>query len=582
MTRAFAKLTNINELAISVNAGHGWLVGPDKSDRALWFVEKSSVFGKLLKASDEIRDKGWEAYFENSQAETVRLMLSVGDKLAAKDREALESRVSRTWQSFKDPSQQLDLPTSTGILPANHPAPLAPAHLLAQGLPPLPNMTVNGRTSENLNIREMAEYPLIFSGIDISADVGGQLAHLQKKVAVPSQYPLYPNELTKSQKEWLMETAWAQRAFMSSWTSAITDNRSVFNNVHSLHLASLSSGLLSALEREEFFPSLRSLTTFTLLIIPDWRVSDDFASGEAGLPNITPVEASKKLAKFLEVYVAPIEKLNALTVGFVGGGEHAIGLMARNQHILPAPITTNPMAWLTQADPQSVFNLDHIVNLTFKNCWFTPRLLGNFMYRAQDCSLKNLTLDSCSLTAEPGKRPMHLRYHDAEAKPQYDEDEYLRETIAAGTWPYLIDQFTPCLSLEEQRYASGLREEAPEAQFRGNFTSIKFISCGYVKLKGMQQGTFNQNNLVRPDLLTIDHGLETRLIYLNRIMMNAAEYTLLGTIMQCMGARERRILERVFGMTFGWGDDMSRWAPIEDGFLMGGTGRFSGTLRRSE
>ena len=54
--------------------------------------------------------------------------------------------------------------------------------------------------------------------------------------------------------------------------------------------------------------------------------------------------------------------------------------------------------------------------------------------------------------------------------------------------------------------------------------------------------------------------------------------TLSGYLTQCVHPVEKRVLERMWGMKFGWGDDMRRWEAVEDGWLMGGTGRFSGKV----
>lgn len=51
-----------------------------------------------------------------------------------------------------------------------------------------------------------------------------------------------------------------------------------------------------------------------------------------------------------------------------------------------------------------------------------------------------------------------------------------------------------------------------------------------------------------------------------------------GYLTQCIHPIEKRVLERMWGMRFGWGDDMRRWEAVEDGWFMGGTGRFSGEV----
>jgi hypothetical protein len=52
----------------------------------------------------------------------------------------------------------------------------------------------------------------------------------------------------------------------------------------------------------------------------------------------------------------------------------------------------------------------------------------------------------------------------------------------------------------------------------------------------------------------------------------------LGTLTQCVHPVEKRVLERAWGMRFGWGNRIERWAAVEDGFFESGTGRFSGEV----
>lgn len=56
----------------------------------------------------------------------------------------------------------------------------------------------------------------------------------------------------------------------------------------------------------------------------------------------------------------------------------------------------------------------------------------------------------------------------------------------------------------------------------------------------------------------------------------------LGYLTQCIHPIEKRVLEQMWGMKFGWGDSMDRWDAVEDGWLEGGTGRFSGTISRDD
>ena len=67
-------------------------------------------------------------------------------------------------------------------------------------------------------------------------------------------------------------------------------------------------------------------------------------------------------------------------------------------------------------------------------------------------------------------------------------------------------------------------------------------------------------------------------IMMSMLDSSGQEYFGLGTLTQCVHPIEKRVLEQAWGMRFGWGDDIKRWASVEDGCFEGGTGRFSGVI----
>src|SRR6185295_2643216 len=83
--------------------------------------------------------------------------------------------------------------------------------------------------------------------------------------------PIIPANLTKAQKEWLLETEWAQRAFMSSYMLAVIDNPMTFCNVHTLNISQLSDRYIGLLSRHDFWNALPNLANVVLKIIPGWR-----------------------------------------------------------------------------------------------------------------------------------------------------------------------------------------------------------------------------------------------------------------------------------------------------------------------
>ena len=65
-------------------------------------------------------------------------------------------------------------------------------------------------------------------------------------------------------------------------------------------------------------------------------------------------------------------------------------------------------------------------------------------------------------------------------------------------------------------------------------------------------------------------------------MMKADHDVLLGTIAPAMPQQESDVLQIAFNMRMGWDEnDMSKYETREDGQAIGGSGRFSGVVTRS-
>jgi len=380
-----------------------------------------------------------------------------------------------------------------------------------------------------------------------------------------------------------------------------------------------------------------------------------------------PVNAAYKFAELLRDHITRLENLNSLHVGYTSGGEHQPGVFGRNQHILPAPVTSNPREWLiaqnaSMSKPQenTMFTFPHIRTMTFENCWFSPYMLETFMHKSRDTSLHNLVLDSVSLTSQINSTRTDgpLRTIDHGLKCQHTPSAWLNETVPANaSWVDTLDKITPGSTILDMKYDAGIIDEEktprPEKQFRGNIQQIVLKSCGYVKILGIPSNEFNQNELVfqNSSWCAMDDGLtvrslsfdktvqhaegsseaddyqqprldasfrrvrataptalvggntsiaprldraqhkESQTMLSSRNIMLASKHghlrsesmeggvtVLLGFLTQCIHPVEQRILERMWGMNFGWGDAMERWEAVEDGCFVGGTGRFSGDV----
>jgi hypothetical protein len=678
LKKTLQNLPIASELALSIDSGHGWLNGPDLSDMQLWRIryEGAKVFGKTFKTADKwqehLRDELFLWAQQNTINQTTKFLV---ERASTEEGEAAFKRTRaklrwlrniqcRNYESFELVSNQAaELPThhtggtpppppaaNNNLFPGQPPAPppgLFPgtpnAQLQIQPLLPVamgagtggiaapqpaqPTQAGNRSRKQRARGPHVVQWPLIFNGYSLDAEVGGENKYIQDKVAKPITASLKPGCLTETQSQYLMETVWAQRAFLSAYTTSIILNKAKLQKIHTLTIAKLSSGLLPSLEQDEFWRALHGLKNLTIMISPDWR--QEHTPGDKSFQSnmlISPVKASAQFTGFLKRYICKLEYLSKLKIGFVGGGEHAPGLMARNQHVLPAPITQEPRAWLsdhiTTPSPDTMISFDHIEELRFVNCWFSPCMLLAFMEKARDTSLRHLILDSVSLTAH-GASSASITGPATPIPAIYGTGAWLNETLPnEGCWPAILDDITPGLTFLEQKEAVGLhlseknKQRIRDKSFRGNVQEITLNSCGYVHISGVKVTKLNQVSILTAQHNALDRGLRERKCNLeigqtsprpmtntgpvgivyhpgscspedvsNRLMMGTndaygREYFGLGTLTQAVHPVEKRILEQCWNMRFGWGDDMKRWSAVDDGCHVGGTGRFSGKVLR--
>ncbi|KAJ9664774.1 hypothetical protein H2198_000120 [Neophaeococcomyces mojaviensis] len=726
LTQALRRLTNCSELALSLDSGHGWLEGPDVSDLALYRQQSqggSRVFGKTFRATDKSYKDGLRQLFRWAQINTINETikhLTTPDGQNTEDLDRLRAIVIRDYDSFRLQTQQPDFErhlhtggvvsdgtqNNTQNQPANpqnnnnvphlanafqnlfNASVNVPASLRARrqwnGLS-RPQRKVIKSSSEKDKLSIQPQWPLIFSGYNLSAESRGDTNFIQSRVATPSAFPLLPGQLTEAQAQWMMETAWIQRTFLTAYTDAVRLNAQVLKTVHTLNLAKISSGLLPSLSQEAFWSALPGLRKITVLVKPDWRV--EHTPGDklysSSMPT-DPVNASLKFAELLRNCVAKLENLYTLHIGYVGGGEHQCGLYGRNQHVLPAPLTNNPREWLlayygamSTPNTNSMITFNHVRDLKFENCWFSPWMLETFMSKSRDTSLHNLTLESVSLTARINSTRTDgpLQTVQNNLKCMFSPAGWLNEIVPDNaSWVHVLDKVTPGCTILDHKYAAQMIDSEenpkPEPGFRGNIQRIMLKSCGYVKIQGVSSTDFNQNELVfqNSSWSAMDEGLRVRassgftkvtyrdvpvesnntnspsrrsgrphlsqyprlthrrsasasshwssrpddeelskdkqvqqrqsvsqfIMISGRAGTNASDSTsqlnegssgrpsLTGYLTQCIHPVEKRILERCWGMKFGWGDDMRRWEAVEDGWFMGGTGRFSGDVFRNK
>ena len=450
--------------------------------------------------------------------------------------------------------------------------------------------------------------PLIFEGVDFNTALPPAPGSSSSNANPFTSDPLVPNNLSTAQKEWLLETEWAQRAFLASYTLAVMDNVPTFQNVRTFTIAKLSSRYLSPLQRQDFWAALPNVDTVTIIVSPDWRDIVKEHEGYVADPMLSPSEATGCLYRLVQECIAPLKNVTKLTLGFIGGGERATGLFARNKNILAAPIMENPLEQLEIAGPLKTLKLPYVEDLTFNNCWFSPRALKTFVTEMRQAKLRTLKLDSVSLTAQPtvaGQNAMQAILHGlahpippqaavpaaaavvahavapgpaAGPATQAQNNSWLTENPRLGSWGYVLDKITPGATIEAQRAICDVEREAPAPRNNGSLQRVEFVSCGYVRLEHMQ--SFYQEELGQAPRRDTNPHLVKRQALLEFVTMSSRHDQQLGRIQPFMKPEEVDVVENAFGMTFGWGEDPAQFEPLEDDEPVGGTGRFSGILER--
>ena len=577
MSLALSYLKEVRELGLSLDSGLGWIAGPDISDRARLFQEKPRVFGH----SHPFHDL-------DAKVEWAQKLHELG--LHHKEYH-IDGRTINTEE---------------GPVPRNAYGLYECTVHLGSGRAFLTFSDCDGSTNSS-------NETLVYGGINLSTVpsnfrfIPNPLHHIHSLEHGTKDSPfksasLVPNNLTVAQKEWLLETEWAQRAFLSSYCMALTDNSQTFMNVESLTIAKLSSRYLAALKRDDFWKALPNLNSLTIKVSADFRDIQKTDSGIVEAPNLMPSKAATPFYHLIEGHIANITTIRTLDLGYFGGGEHEVGIFGRNQHVLPAPLYD--LSNHQNSDIPSVLSLPYVEHLTLTNCWIAPATLISLVQMATP-EMRTLTLDSVSLTthyAGNEREPSPLengvsavpngfprlydpgignlwenRGYTPDPNAQKSPNHWLVTGGRKGSWRDVIDKTTPGPTIDLLRYAYQHMESVPEMR-TGPLERIDFISCGYVRLpnqQGLDQDGIGEV-IVRPTIAT----LEKRAMDLIPVMMHRNSDLLLGQIVPSLAQEELAVFKDCFPMTIGWGDDNAKYHNHEDGQPTGGSGRFSGWVEK--
>jgi hypothetical protein len=620
MSMALSNLTKAKDLGLSVDSGLGWLVGPDISDRAQLFKNKSRVFGEQLIADsrhDERKDT-WDDIIRSFGAIECDYIVPEGtivspgsqrltrnvhgfyelhlyDTLARNDEELTDWDNNDILSTNTTRLQFVDMPRSiNGQFATSRP-------LVFQGvnLSDTPGLGTNANTA--VNLRDIPRGPA--------------------KDTVFSSARLKPNELVAAQRELLLETEWAQRAFLSSYCMALTDNTETFQHVRTLTIAKLSSRYLGALQRDDFWQALPQLNALTFYVSPDFRDIQKMDTGDVKALDLSPSESAAAFYVLLLKCVAEVPSIKTMNLGYMGGGEQQIGIFGRNKHILPAPLTdcgprtiygahatTIGVSGIIKQNPEEILALPHVEHLTLTNCWIAPPTLKDFVTKLRAPNMQTLTLDSVSLTAHRGfvvdsnepnpmDQPSFSRlpegpprsfdpivgnFHQQRGSAPHPDNTstwcWTTNGGRIGSWRNVIDTITPGPTIDLLRWVYQHTDEFAPARQVGALQRIIFKSCGYVRL--IAHGQNLDQTALGETVNSPPVCLQKRALDLMPIMMYRGYDVLLGQIVPSLSEEEQEVFRSAFPMRLGWEDIVAAEHVLEDGQPKGGTGRFSGFVEK--
>ncbi|KAI9849872.1 MAG: hypothetical protein M1837_000086 [Sclerophora amabilis] len=598
MTTAFSELSRVKELGLSMDNGLGWLCGPDVSERTKILKTKPYVFGRSRSIPD-VKEK------EQQDAWRQVLKKRKDDQRKERTKKELEMRaIYRNMRAGFNSSPLISPATNTVTATAvpTNPA-VTTGATSASSMTPLMDLASSGESSDDVLMVDPEEYSSSDDSLTHESALmyaGHEDKSKWEQFNSLSNPAFIPNNLTEAQKEWLLETEWAQRAFLASYTLAIIDNRQIFQAVHSLNIARLSSRHISVLERKDFWATLPNLNTLSLFVIPDWREISKHGTSFISTVPIEPSSAVSRVHGILEQYISPLASVKTLRIGWVGGGESAPGYFARNRHILSAPIVPLSFDLLDVSKPFPLLALPHVENLTLSNCWVSPRALIAFVRNLKYKGLRTLKLDSVSLTALPRLGLVNVPQEAANPPPQpgpgvpvvgnnfiagawnipvegadHPPVDPLKEQFRAGSWIEVIEALTPGITLARLKWDNGLTTRLPRRN-NYNLQLIELSSCGYVRI-GLQ---WNQASVDPPHHTRLPaSAMSKRRTDLAPLMMTTND-SMLGTIVDYIRPLEMKTLRVIWGMQSGWAEDRKKYEPCEDGWPVGGTGRFTGSVQR--
>lgn len=390
MKRAFQFLRVVSEIGLSCDAGLGYLQGPDTNP--LCRRVRPSVFRPTIYGDDEADSEGESD--EDSDRSMSLIILKQMAMNAGYDSNEWPRAVLRLLEDEGRAVQWDEQVSASGEL--------------SYKKKPLFEITKDTTKEDIVQIIE----DLIG---DEDQDTVTSAAHARV-------YGLCPNNLTASQVEMLLELEWAHRALVDSYVIAVMDNKDSFQALNTLTIARCSGRHVPSLMKAEFWETMTCLRSFHLGVIPDWRRLHKDDTGGVSQTRISPIETYGAVFNLLHNFVGEQKNIQHVSFEWISGGEFAVGKSQRDRYIMPAPVLAEApyMAELRNSfGEDDVISLPYVTKLSLKNCWFTPHVFLNVVKKMSREMLRDLELESVSLTGPPSKANEPSIYPGPQGKPSH-------------------------------------------------------------------------------------------------------------------------------------------------------------------
>lgn len=390
MKRAFQFLRVVSEIGLSCDAGLGYLQGPDTNP--LCRRVQPSVFRPTIYGNNEADSEGGPD--EDSDRSMSLIILKQMAMNAGYDSNEWPRAVLRLLEDEGRAVQWVEQISASG----------EPSHQK------IPLFQVTKETTKEAIIELIENL------------VGEEDQENVSNAAHTRASGLCPNNLTASQVEMLLELEWAHRALMDSYVIAVMDNKDSFQALNTLTIARCSGRHVPSLMKAEFWETMTCLSSFHLGVIPDWRRLHKDDTGGVSQTRISPIETYGAVFNLLHKYVGEQKNIKHVSFEWISGGEFAVGKSQRDRYIMPAPVLAeapNMVELQTRFGEEDVINLPHVERLTLKNCWFTPHVFLNVVKKMSRETLRDLELESVSLTGPPSKANEPSIHPGPQGKPSH-------------------------------------------------------------------------------------------------------------------------------------------------------------------